>query len=128
MPQSQSAAHVLSRYYPELMTDDVSRYVTHIKEKLGPAKSSAIYAHACRAAPVADNPMGLRRGSVVEIEGERYLALGCGFMTLEFASLNRLDQLRTIGKDEFVRLGKEKFKVLDEEESHKLVDEVIASE
>jgi len=125
MPQAQTAAHVLSRYYPELTNDDVSRYVSHLKEKLGPARSSAIYAHACRAAPVAENPMGLRRGSVVDIEGERHLALGCGFMTLEFASLERPDQLRTLGKDEFVRLGKERFKVLDESESARLVAEAI---
>lgn len=125
MPETPTAAHVLSRYYPELTTDDVSRYVTHLKETLGPSKSSAVYSHACRAAPVADNPMGLRRGSVVEIEGERYLALGCGFMTLEFASLSRPDQLRTVGKDEFARLGNEKFKVLDEESSRRILAETI---
>ena len=128
MSGGATAAHVLSRYYPELTTDLVSRYVTHLKESLGPSKSSAVYSHACRAAPVADNPLGLQRGSVVEIEGEPYLALGCGFMTLEFASLRRPEELRTLGKDEFVRLGKESFKVLGPEESRELIDKTIAGD
>ena len=127
MPHDQTAAHVLSRYYPELTTDTVSRYVAHLKESLGPSKSSAVYSHACRAAPVADNPMGLQRGSVVEIEGERYLALGCGFMTLEFANLRRPEELRTLGKDEFVRLGEEGFRVLDPETSRQLVEEAMSA-
>ena len=127
MSAKPTAAHVLSKYYPELTTDLVSRYVTHLKESIGPSKSSAVYSHACRAAPVGDNPMGLQRGSVVEIEGEPYLALGCGFMTLEFASLRRPEELRTLGKDEFVRLGSDAFKVLDQDASARLIDEAIAA-
>lgn len=120
------AAHVLSKRYPELTTDEVSRYVSHLKEQLGPTKASAVYSLACRSAPLADNPMNLRRGSVVEIEGERYVTLGGGFMTLEFASLSRPGGHRTVGKDEFARLGAEGFKVLDDEASARALDAAMA--
>ena len=125
MATSGAAAHVLSKQYPELTTDEVSRYVAHLKESLGPARSSAVYSLACRAAPVAENPMGIRRGSVVEIDRERYIVLGCGFMTLELASLVRPAESKTIGKDEFMQLADRQFRVLDPDESAGIVDEVI---
>lgn len=114
---ANAAAHVLSKLYPELTTDEVSRYVTRLKETLGPSRSSAVYSLACRSAPIGDNPMGLGRGSVVEIEGEKYLVLGGGFMVLELASLARPGQPRTIDRDEFARLGEEGFRVCGSEES-----------
>ena len=116
------AAHILAQRHPELTTDVVSRYVTHLKDTIGAARASAVYSMACRSAPVAENPMNLHRGSVVEIEGERFVVLGCGFMTLEFASLARPGALRTVNKDEFARLGAEGFKVLDEHESGRILD------
>ena len=119
------AAHVLSGQFPQLATDSVSRYVAHLKEQIGPSKASTVYSLACRVAPVGDNPLGLKRGSVVKIEGDRYLALGCGFMNLEFASLDRPGTLRTLGADEFVRLGNEGFEVLDEEQSERMVEQVM---
>jgi hypothetical protein len=117
MHANPSAAHVLSKLYPELTTDEVSRYVVHLKETLGPSRSSAVYSLACRAAPIGDNPMGLRRGSVVEVEGEKYLVLGSGFMALELASLARPGRPRTIDRDEFVRLGENGFRVCGADES-----------
>lgn len=119
------AAHILANRYPELTNDDVSRYVARLREKLGDARCSAVYSTACRSAPVGENPMGLQRGSVVEIEGERYLALGSGFLTLEFASLARPNQLRSIGPDEFARLQKDGFTVLPAEESRQIVDQAL---
>ncbi|MEJ2575606.1 MAG: hypothetical protein P8106_02690 [Gammaproteobacteria bacterium] len=127
MTTTEKATHVLCNQYPELMTDDVSQYVNFLKGKLGPSKASAVYAQACRAAPVGDNPMGLRRGSVVEIEGERYLTLGSGFMNLEFANLGRPGVARTIGPDEFVRLSGQQFRVLDEAESKSVLGEVMSA-
>ncbi len=47
--------------------------------------------------------MGLQRGSVVEIEGEHYVTLGCGFLTLEFANLNRPEQLRSVDRGEIAQ-------------------------
>lgn len=125
MGAAGTAAHVLSKQYPELTTDDVSRYVSHLKEALGPAKSSAVYSLACRSAPIGDNPMGIRRGSIVEIEGERFIVLGSGFMTLELASLARPGHPMTIGRDEFVQLGNKGFRVCDAEESVRILDELI---
>lgn len=122
-----TAAHVLSKQFPELTSDEVSCYVAHLKEQLGPTKSSAVYSLACRAAPIGDNPMGLRRGSIVEVEGERHIVLGSGFMTLELASLARPGQARTIDKDEFARLGVEGFRVCDPEESARLLEEAMGS-
>ena len=125
MPATGIAAHVLSKRYPELTSDQVSRYVAHLKQQLGPTKASGAYSTACRAAPLADNPLQLRRGSVVEIEGERYLTLGSGFLTLEFASLARPGTVRTVGKDEFARLGDAGFRVLDEAESEGVLNAAI---
>ena len=127
MTTDEKATHVLCNLYPELMTDDVSHYVNFLKDKLGPSKASAVYSIACRAAPIGANPMGLKRGSVVEIEGERYLSLGCGFMNLEFANLGRPGIARTIGPDEFVRLSGEQFRVLDEAQSKSVLSEVMSA-
>lgn len=127
MTNQSSATHVLSHRYPELTTDTVSRYVAHLKDTLGPAKSSAVYSLACRAAPVAENPMGIQRGSVVEISGEKFVVLGCGFMTLELASLARSAEPRTIGKDDFLQLESQGFKVLDPDESAKILEELAAA-
>ena len=126
MASSGKATHVLCTVYPELMDDDVSHYVNHLKDTLGPSKASAVYSLACRAAPIGDNPLNLRRGSVVEIEGERYLALGSGFMTIEFANLARPGKARTVGPDEFVRLSGEQFRVLDEAQSKQVIEELLA--
>ena len=73
MTERAIASHIYASIYPELARDDVSRYVSHLKETLGEKKVGGLYSVACKAAPVGDNPMGLRRGSVVEIEGEKYL-------------------------------------------------------
>jgi hypothetical protein len=127
MTIDEKATHVLCNLYPELMTDDVSHYVNFLKDKLGPSKASAVYSVACRAAPVGDNAMGLKRGSVVEIEGERHLCLGCGFMNLEFANLGRPGIARTIGPDEFVRLSGDQFRVLDEAASKSVLSEVMSA-
>jgi hypothetical protein len=123
---SGKAAHVLSGRFPQLASDSVSRYVNHLKEQMGPSKASAVYSVACRVAPVADNPLGLQRGRIVQIQGDNYLALGCGFMNLEFARLDRPGTLRTLGADEFVRLGDEGFRVLDGEQSEQILEEVMA--
>jgi hypothetical protein len=125
MTRPDHAAHVLSHQYPELTRDDVSRYVTYLKEKYGPAKSAGVYSIACRAAPVGENPLGLQRGSVVTIEGERYVALGCGFMTLEFASLDRPNHVRSVGADDFVRLSKGEFHVLGSDESRDALNAIV---
>ena len=127
MATIRPAAHVLSKQYPELTTDEVSQYVTHLKEALGPARSSAVYSLACRAAPIGDNPLGLKRGSIVEIDKERYIVLGSGFMTLELASLARPGQPLTIGKDDFTKLEDRGFRVLDAAESASVLDEVMGS-
>ena len=123
MATTSVAAHVLCKQYPELSSDTVSRYVHRLKESLGPARSAAVYAPACNAAPLAENPLGLRRGSVVEIGRERYLVLGSGFMTLELASLSRNTEVRTIGKDEFMGLQDQSFRVLDDAESESALDQ-----
>lgn len=125
MGTNGTAAHVLSKLYPWLTTDQVSRYVNHLKEALGPARSSAVYSLACRAAPIGDNPMGMKRGSVVEVEGEKFIVLGSGFMTLELASLARPGQPRSIDKDEFARLGEEGLKMCGPEESDRILDEAV---
>jgi hypothetical protein len=127
MTTTDKATHVLCSVYPELMTDDVSHYVNFLKDKLGPSKASAVYSLACRAAPVGENPLGLRRGSVVEIEGEPHLALGSGFMNLEFANLARPGVARTVGPDEFVRLSGEQFRVLDDAQSQAVLNEIMAA-
>ncbi len=121
------AAHILANRYPELTNDAVSRYVEHLREKLGDTKSSVVYSTACRSAPVGDNPMGVQRGSVVEIEGERYVTLGCGFLTLEFANLDRPEQLRSVGPEEFARLKGAKFTVRSAEESREILDKVLTT-
>ena len=88
MASEGHAAHVLAHQQPELTKDEVSRYARHLKEALGPAKSAAAYSAACRATPIGENELDLHRGTVVELEGDKYLALGAGFLTLEFASLS----------------------------------------
>lgn len=125
MANTNVAAHVLCKQYPELTSDAVSHYVHHLKDILGPAKASAVYSMACRSAPIGENPLGLRRGSVVEIAGERYLVLGSGFMTLELASLSRKTEVRTIGKDELIGLEAQGFRVLDDEESTEVLEQLV---
>jgi len=114
------AAHIYSKKYPELARDEVSRYVAALKEKLGEKKIGAVYSAACRAAPVGENGMQLQRGSVVEMEGEKYLCLGCSFMALEFASLAQPGHLRTLDFAQFSNLVKG-IKVLDPEESQRVL-------
>lgn len=125
MAAIDKAAHILSKQYPELTTDAVSQYVTHLKKSLGPARSSAVYSMACRAAPVGDNPLGIKRGSIVEIEGERFIVLGCGFMTLELASLLQPEKSRTIGADEFVKLLSNGIKVLESDETNRILNSLV---
>jgi hypothetical protein len=121
------AAHILANRYPELVSDEVSRYVARLREKLGDSKSSVVYSTACRVAPVGENPLGLQRGSVVEVEGERYVTLGCGFLTIELANLGRPGELRTVGPEEFARLKTGGFKVLPTDESQRILDEASAA-
>lgn len=125
MAKPGTAAHILAQKYPELTTDQVSRYVSHLKDSLGEKRASPVYSIACRSAPLAENPMGIQRGSVVLIEKGHYIVLGCGFMTIELASLDHPEQIRSIGRDEFARLGDEGFKVLSPEESAQLVESKI---
>jgi hypothetical protein len=117
------AAHILAGRYPELASDHVSQYVARLREQIGDSRSSAVYSTACRAAPVGENPLGLQRGSVVEIEGERYVTLGCGFLTIELANLGRPGELRTVGPEDFAKLKEGGFKVLSADESGLLLDE-----
>jgi hypothetical protein len=117
MTGNAKAAHVLGSQYPELMEDAVSEYVSALRKRIGDAASSAVYSTACRSAPLPDNPIRLKRGSVVEIKGEKYLSLGSGFMTLEFASLDRAGTLLSVGPAEFANLEQRGFRVLDEQES-----------
>jgi hypothetical protein len=119
------ASHIYAHLYPELARDDVSRYVAHLKDRLGEKKIGGVYSVACKAAPVGDNPMGLRRGSVVEIEGERYLCLGSGFMALEFANLDHPGQGRTLDFHKFSEVVS-KMRVLDEAESGRVLKTVMA--
>ena len=116
------AAHILANRYPELVNDEVSRYVARLREQIGDSKSSVVYSTACRAAPVGDNPLGLQRGSVVEVEGDRSVTLGCGFLTIELANLGRPGELRTLGPEEFARLKEGGFKVLPPDESQQVLD------
>jgi hypothetical protein len=122
----EKAAHILAQKFPELSTDRVSQYVNRLKDKIGLAKASAVYSIACRVTPIGDNPLGLQRGRVVKIEGDHYLALGCGFFNLEFANLDRPGIFRTIDADEFARLSDAAFQVLDEEQSERIVEKALA--
>jgi hypothetical protein len=122
----EKAAHILAQKFPELSTDRVSQYVTRLKEKIGLSKASAVYSVACRVTPIGPNPLGLQRGRVVKIEGDHYLALGCGFLNLEFANLDRPGILRTIDAEEFARLGDEGFQVLDDEQSQQIIEKSLA--
>lgn len=126
MSHPTKAAHTLGAQYPELMTDVVSSYVSNLKEKLGAANSSAVYSVACRSAPLPENPLALKRGSVVEIKGEKFITLGSGFMTLEFASLDRPGQLLTLGPSDYSHLDEKAFRVLEEDESEALLNSLLA--
>jgi hypothetical protein len=110
------ATHIYVHLYPELGRDDVSRYVAYLRDRKGEKKIGGVYSVACKAAPVGDNPMGLRRGSVVEIEDEKYLCLGSSFMALEFASLEHPGQGLTMDFQGFSKLLS-KMRVLDPEAS-----------
>jgi len=114
------ATHIFSQRYPELARDDVSRYVAHLKERLGEKKVGGVYSAACTAVPVGQNPMHLQRGSVVEMEGEKYLCLGSSFMALEFANLDHPGQGRKLDFSQFSNLVKE-MRVADEAESKRLL-------
>jgi hypothetical protein len=118
------ATHIYGSIYPELSRDDVSRYVAHLKERLGEKKIGGVYSVACKAAPVGDNPLGLRRGSVVEIDGERHICLGSSFLALEFASLDHPGQGQTLDFQKFSTLIS-KMRVLDSEASRKVLSEVM---
>lgn len=110
------ATHIYVHLYPELGRDDVSRYVAYLRERMGEKKIGGVYSIACKATPVGENPLGLQRGSVVEIEGEKYLCLGCSFMALEFASLEHPGQALTMDFQSFNKLLS-KMRVLDPEAS-----------
>jgi hypothetical protein len=122
MTERAIASHIFAHIYPELGRDDVSQYVHHLKDKLGEKKIGGIYSVACKAAPVGANPLGLQRGSVVEIEGERFVCLGSSFMALEFASLDHPGQGQTLDFHKFNVLFS-KIRVLDKDESHKALQE-----
>jgi hypothetical protein len=124
MTERAIASHIYASIYPELARDDVSHYVSHLKEKLGEKKIGGLYSVACKAAPVGDNPLGLRRGSVVEIEGEKYLCLGASFMALEFASLEHPGQGQTLDFQKFSSLFS-RIRVLGQEESQQALQAVM---
>jgi hypothetical protein len=121
MKEMPLATHIYSSINPALSRDEVSKYVAHLKEKLGEKKIGGVYSVACRAAPVGDNPLGLRRGSVVDIDGEKHLCLGCSFMALEFANLEHPGQGQTLDFQKFSTLFP-KIRVLDAEEARRTLD------
>jgi hypothetical protein len=118
------ATHIYSHLYPELSRDDVSRYVAFLKHRFGEKKIGGVYSAACTAMPVGQNAMNLQRGSVVEIEGERYLCLGSSFMALEFASLEQPGHERKLDFTHFNSLVKD-MRVLSTEESRRVLESVM---
>ncbi len=127
MGKEMYAAHILAHEHPELANDEVSRYARYLKETLGPTKSGAAYSMACRSTPIGENKLGLKRGSVVEIEGEKYLAMGCGFLTLEFTSLDHPGQIRTLDHADFSRVINGAFRVLSEDESRNVLEALMGA-
>lgn len=119
------ASHVFAHIYPELARDDVSRYVAHLKERMGEKKIGGVYSVACKAVPVGDNALGLRRGSVIEIEGEKFLCLGASFMALELASLDQPGHGQTLDFQKFASLLS-KMRVLSKEESEQALQAAMS--
>lgn len=125
MSERPVASHIFAHIYPELARDDVSRYVAYLKEHLGEKKISGVYSVACKAAPVGENPLGLRRGSVVEIDGEKFLCLGASFMAIELASLDHPGQGQTLDFHKFAAVIS-KMRVLSPEESEQALKAAMA--
>lgn len=116
------AMHVNS----ELSNDETSRYISTLPKGSSHAVVTTV---ACRAFPIGENPWGMDRGHVVELQGDRYLVLGQMDNVVQLARLGDVHhskELRRLSVSELEKMDQDgNLVVYDQARSQQALEEKI---